>query len=173
MGLVADLGYSRTAPNAVQRGFQLFAGSRFGAWLFSKILKPMDVVIDKVTHGRFTGPEILAGLPVIWLTTTGRKSGAPRTNPLVGVPLGQDILVVGSNFGQKKPPAWAFNLDANPSATVRMKGSTVDVTARRATEEEAEQAWTLGAGVYSGFPKYRDRLVSREVKIFVLSAVDR
>ena len=83
-------------------------------------------------------PEVLAGLPVIMVTTTGARSGLPRTMPLAGIPCGDDLAVVGSNFAQPSTPAWVHNLEADPQATVVWRDRSVAVRARPATDAERE-----------------------------------
>ena len=77
MGLAADLSYAFPRANWFQRAVKAFASSRPGAWLFSKLLRHLDDLVQKLTRGRTSAPEVLAGLPVLDVTTTGRKSGSP------------------------------------------------------------------------------------------------
>ncbi len=100
MGLAADLDYRHRPANAAQRLVQAFGSSRPGAWLFSRTLRHLDTAVARVTRGRHSAPELLAGLPVLDLTTTGRKSGQPRTSHLISIPVGDDLALLGTNFGQ-------------------------------------------------------------------------
>lgn len=170
MGLLEDLGYGFKSPNGLQRGMQNFASSRPGAWLFSKTLYPMDKLLFRVTGGRLTLPSLTAGLPVIMLTTTGARSGKPRTMPLLGIPVGEDLAVIGSNYGQKPTPGWVYNLEADPSATVGYRDRTVAVTARRADASETDLVFEMAAGVYAGYAKYRSRADHRVIRVFVLES---
>src|SRR3954453_11408123 len=119
MGVAADLGYEYQRPGAFRRAMQAVSGSRPGAWFFSKTLEPMDRVCQKVTKGRMTVTHALAGLPVVYVTSTGRRSGEPRTHPLAGVPVRDTIALIGSNFGGNQTPGWVLNLEADPKASVR------------------------------------------------------
>jgi deazaflavin-dependent oxidoreductase (nitroreductase family) len=110
----------------------------------------------------------MAGLPVIMMTTTGAKTGKDRTMPLVGIPMGDDLAVMGSNFGQSSTPGWVYNLRAKPEATVEFGSESVAVAARSATTAETERAFEAGAAFYGGFPKYRQRASHRELEVFVL-----
>jgi deazaflavin-dependent oxidoreductase (nitroreductase family) len=168
MGVLDDLGYTIKPANGAQRLTQKFGASGPGAWLFQKILYPIDKTLYKATDGRFTAPGVLAGLPVIMLTTTGAKSGMTRTMPLVGIPLGGDLAVIGSNYGQKPTPGWVYNLEADPTATVTYRDRSVDVTARAATDAEADEAFAIGATFYPGYGKYRERASHRTIRVFVL-----
>ena len=169
MGLAADLSYEIPRANWFQRGIKAFAASRPGAWLFSKVLRHLDDVVQRLSRGRTTVPELLAGLPVIDVTTTGRRSGQPRTSHLISVPVGDTLAVLGTNFGQPGTPAWVLNLEADPAATVRYKHTTVPVTARPASEAEFAQVLAASGPVYPGYRKYQQRIQGhRKLRIFVL-----
>ncbi len=170
MGLIGELGYEAKAANAAQRLVQRLAATRPGSWIFQRTVYRVDRPLFRLTKGRVTLPGLLAGLPVILLTTAGAKSGLDRTMPLAGIPIGDDLAVIGSNFGQRATPGWVYNLRANADATVGYRTTSVAVTARPATATETERAFEVGAGFYGGFPKYRDRVSQREIHVFVLEA---
>jgi deazaflavin-dependent oxidoreductase (nitroreductase family) len=171
MGLIEHLDYEVTSANPVQRVVQKVAASSPGSWVFQRTLYPVDKALFRATKGRLTVPGILAGLPVILLTTTGARTGKQRTMPLVGVPVGDELAVIGSNYGQQSTPGWVHNLRATPEATVTYGADTVEVTARRATEEEADQAFEAGAAFYGGFAEYRERASHRTIEVYVLEPV--
>jgi deazaflavin-dependent oxidoreductase (nitroreductase family) len=168
MALQNELGYTVKMPNATQRAVQSFASTKPGAWVFQKTLYPMDRMLYSKSGGRITVAGIMAGLPVIVLTTTGAKSGQPRTMPLIGIPMGDGLAVLGTNYGQKPTPGWVYNLKADPSAIVEYRGISVEVVARLATPSEAEDAFALAAKVYPAYSEYRDRIEGREVAAFIL-----
>ncbi len=165
-----ELDYETGSANAIQMITQRVASSRPGAWVFQRTLYPFDKVLYNATGGRLTGASLMAGLPVIMLTTTGAKSGQQRTMPLVGIPLGDDMAVVGSNYGQKSTPGWVYNLRSNPDATVGFRSKEVAVSARPATDEETEQAFEAGSAFYGGYEKYRARTDHREIQVFILES---
>ena len=70
-----------------------------------------DKFVQRISKGRVTILD-LAGLPNLMLTVKGRKSGVPRTTPLLCVPYQGGNLIAGSNFGQLKPPVWVVNVRA-------------------------------------------------------------
>ena len=169
MSVLDELDYTVKPANAAQRVTQKIAASGPGAWLFQRTLYPVDKLLYKRTKGRVTIAELMAGLPVIMLTTTGAKSGEPRSMPLVGIPLGDDLALIGSNYGQKRTPGWVYNLEANPEATVSYRERSVEVTARRATDAETDRAFEIAAGFYPGYGKYRERASHRTIRVFVLT----
>lgn len=168
MGLAADLGYAYTRPNAFQRSMQLLGSTRGGAWAFSKTLRHVDRLVHRLSKGRTSAPQVLAGLPVLMVTTTGRKSGQPRTTPLIAPPIGDTVALLGTNFGQRNTPAWVFNLEADPRATVEFHGRRIDVVARPATDEERAEIWAAAGSVYGGYVKYQERISGRDIRVFVL-----
>jgi deazaflavin-dependent oxidoreductase (nitroreductase family) len=168
MGLASDLSYRFKPANLFQRMIQSFASTRPGAWLFAKLLRHVDDLFAKVTGGRVSAPGLLAGLPVIDLSTTGRKSGVRRTSHLISVPVGDTLALLGTNFGQKATPAWVFNLEADPHADVTYKDRTLPVVARPASDAEYAEVMLNSASVYGGYAKYRQRITGRTVRIFVL-----
>jgi deazaflavin-dependent oxidoreductase (nitroreductase family) len=169
LGLAAELGYAYRPPNALQRGMQAFGGSRPGAWMFSKTLRHMDRAVFKLSKGRTSVPLLLAGLPVLRVTTTGRRSGQPRTSPLIAPPIGDTLALVGTNFGQPHTPAWVHNLEADPSCAVVYRDASVEARARPATDDERIEVWKIADGVYRGYTKYQQRIDERrDIRVFVL-----
>lgn len=168
MSTIDAIGFQPTPANAAQRVMQRIGASPPGAWFFQRTLYPIDKWLYRKTKGRVTVPGIVAGLPVVMLTTTGAKSGQRRTMPLLGVPVGQDLAVIGSNYGQERTPGWVYNLEANPGATISYGGQDVDVVARRADDQEADEAFRLAEPIYAGYAHYRERAAHREIRVFIL-----
>lgn len=173
MGVAADLGYRHQRPNAVQRFGQAFGSTRGGAWLFSKILAPTDRLVFRMTKGRTSAPALLAGLPVMMVTTTGRKTGQARTTPLIAVSLGDSLALIGTNFGQTGTPAWVYNLEADPRLTVTYGEARLELQVRPVSEDERSEVWSNAAGVYGGYDKYLERISGRAIRVFVLEPVSR
>lgn len=168
MGLLDQLEYQVNSANKLQRVTQTVASSGPGSWVFQRTLYPVDKALFKMTKGKVTVPGLLAGLPVIMLTTTGAKSGKQRTMPLVGIPMDGDLAVIGSNYGQESTPGWVHNLRKTPAAAVGYKSKSASVVARPATDAETDKAFELGAAFYGGYPKYRERAAHRKIQAFVL-----
>lgn len=123
---------------------------------------------------RWTGGVIganAAGLPNLLLTTTGRKSGQPRTVPLVYVEDGDRCVVIASYGGSPTHPAWWLNLEADPNATVQIRGRTFPVTARKATGDERAELWPRAVKLYGGYAGYQ-RITDREIPVVILEPAD-
>ena len=168
MGLAADLGYRLKPANPLQRGVQGFASTRPGAWFFARTLHHLDDLVGRLSRGRTSVPELLGGLPVVDVTTTGRRSGLRRRTHLISVPVGDTLALLGTNFGQPSTPAWVLNLEADPHATVTFHGTSREVVARPASEAEVREVLANSAGVYGGYLTYQQRITHRRLRIFVL-----
>ena len=168
MGLAEELHYRFKPANPAQRAIQALVASRGGAWVFSRVLPTLDTWVERLTRGRHTVPSLLGGLPVVDVTTTGRKSGLPRTAHLIGIPHLDTLALIGSNFGQPSTPTWVLNLEANPAATVSYRGVVQDVVARQATDLEQAEVLDRSEQVYIGYRKYQTRITGRRLRVFVL-----
>lgn len=170
MPILADLGYVYQTPNGFQRSMQKVASSKPGSAFFSRVLPKLDWAVLKASNGKATMVSFFAGVPVLWLTTTGAKSGEKRTAPLLGIPYGEDVVLIGSNWGGEKTPGWVFNLEAHPQAVVGYRDRSVNATARRADAQEANDVFAHAASLYPGYASYRERASHRTIRVFVLSS---
>ena len=125
---------------------------------------PADRLLGRLTGGRLVG---LGLVPSLLLITTGRRSGKPRSTPLLGVPDRDAVIVVGSNWGGPRHPAWALNLLADPAATVRRQGASRPVRARLLAGPERDRAWQLALRQWPAYRVYAER-AGRPLHVFRL-----
>lgn len=146
------------------------AATRAGAAVMKASSVHLDPIIFKATGGRFTliGPAVI---PHLLLTTTGRKSGQKREAQLVYTDVEGVIYIVASNFGGEKHPAWSYNLDADPVATMQIKKDPVSVTAERLSEHEKEAVWDQLVDNIPNYGVYRER-TDRNIKVYRLVPTD-
>ncbi len=144
-----------------------FASTRAGSWLV-RTLTPLDRRILQRSRGRYTALGPL-GAPVLLLTTRGARTGQPRTTPLLYARDGDDLIVVGSNFGQEHHPAWTANLLADPHATVTIGGTDVSAVGALLEGEEAESGFARMVEVARTYDAYRSR-TARRIRVFRLTA---
>lgn len=130
-----------------------------------KAVGKLNVPVYRATKGRLFGR--LASSPVLLLTTTGRRSGAPRTVPVLYMRDGERLVVIGSNAGNRRAPAWALNLQAHPDVEVELGGQRLAVRASVAAGTERAELWRRFNKQYSGFDYYEAR-TSRDIRLFVL-----
>jgi deazaflavin-dependent oxidoreductase (nitroreductase family) len=144
---------------------QRMAASPWFARVGPKIAPKVDRTVHRLTGGRYTVSQFM--LPVVVLTTTGAKSGLPRTVPLAAVPVDGDLVVVGSNFGQTHHPAWSANLIAHPRAQVSIGGDEYDVDAVLLDAEALEEVWPRLTEIWPLFDRYAETS-GRTLRVFRL-----
>jgi deazaflavin-dependent oxidoreductase (nitroreductase family) len=132
------------ATNAFHRMMRTVAATKVGGAFLRPTAHRLDRLVTKVTGGRSSFAAIATGIPAVMLTTTGAKSGQPRTVAVYGIPHPDGVGLIASNFGGEKHPAWYHNLKANPSATVSIGRDTWQATARPATNAERDEIWAKG-----------------------------
>ena len=108
------------------------------------------------------------GVPILLLTSTGRRTGEPRTTPLIFARDGDDFLVVASMGGAPQHPKWYLNLEANPKAEVQVKAERIPVTARTATPDEKPRLWDIVRAQWPNYDVYQSR-TERDIPVVVLS----
>lgn len=156
------------SPNSLQRAVKRLASLGPVAWLLARALRHLDRSVMLISGGRTTATSLLSGLPVIYLTTTGARSGQPRTTPLICGVDGDRLILFATNFGGRKNPAWSYNLRVHPVATVAYQGKSAVYRSREATPEERIRYWRMADRLYVGYTAYRQRAAHREIPIFVL-----
>ena len=106
-------------------------------------------------------------MPVLLLTTTGRRTGRSRTTPLTYLRDGDALVLVASAGGSDRAPAWSLNLDADPDVIVRRGGRAERRLARRASAEERDRLWPEITATYRGYARYQAR-TAREIPVYLL-----
>ena len=154
--------------NAAQRGMRLLAGTWPMAWFCARVLHHLDGPVLRRSGGRHSVSSTLTGLPIVQLTTVGARSGEPRTLPVVGVPDGDRLVVVASNYGQQHNPAWYYNLKANPRCRAALHGQDHEMVAYEAEGEERRRLWELDVSVYPPRNHYAQRAGTRRIPVMVL-----
>jgi F420H(2)-dependent quinone reductase len=125
----------------------------------------LNVPLYRLSRGRLMGK--IGTAPVLLLTSTGRRSGQQRTAPVLYLTDAERLVVVGSNAGNQRAPAWSFNLKDNPDAEVEIRGERRQVRARVAEGEERADLWKKVNELYEGFDSY-DAQTARDIAVFVL-----
>jgi len=154
--------------NLLQRTLRRLGACGPGSWLFARILHRIDRPVHRLTRGRHTFTSLLAGFPVVMLTTTGARSGAARTVPLLGLPTDDGLVVIASSFGRVHHPAWHHNLRANPDAIVAVDGVVHAVRAVEARGEQRARIWREGLTVFPGWSHHQQRAAHREIAVYIL-----
>ena len=160
---------SYAEANLMQRSIRRFAATRPGSWFFARVLHHLDRVVYRLSRQRTTLAGVLSGLPVVMLTTTGAKSGRPSTAPLLGFEDGDALIVIASNYGKARHPAWYHNLRAHPRARLAVRGAWRDVVGEEVESPERERLLQVASVVYPGYAVYVKRAAPRRISVFRLS----
>jgi deazaflavin-dependent oxidoreductase (nitroreductase family) len=138
--------------------------------------QPTDISLlgaDHVRRYQETDGEvgyIWNGVPILLLTTTGRRTGARRTTPLIFERSGDDYLVVASMGGAPTHPKWYLNLQADPNAEIQVRAQHLAVTARTASDDEKPALWKLATDAWPNYDAYQAR-TDRVIPVVALSPV--
>lgn len=152
----------------VGRMVQKMAGSRWFAKVAPPVITPLDKVVHKLSGGRFLLSRAM--VPTVLLTTTGAKTGQPRSVPLACIPDGDVIYLVGSNFGREHHPAWSGNLLKTPRAEVSFEGETFAVDAQHLSDDEKAEVWPTILKAWPLYDRYVERS-GRNLRVFRLRRV--
>jgi deazaflavin-dependent oxidoreductase (nitroreductase family) len=125
----------------------------------------VHTAVYRASGGRVAGEA--GNLPVLLLTTTGRKTGKQRTTPLLFIRDGDDLVVVASNGGMDWFPGWWLNLQQRSAAVIEIGRERQDVAASKADPERRARLWPEFTGPYPGYLKYEAR-TPREIPLVVL-----
>ena len=135
---------------------------------FTRTVTALHTQVYRRTGGKFGAK---AGSTTMGLlTTTGRRSGEPRTTPLNIMADGDRWLLVASYGGDDRDPQWFRNLQANPEATIQLGAEKIPVRAAIATPEEKKTLWPKVVGAYKGYDGYQ-RKTSRDIPVVILTRV--
>ncbi|OLT28822.1 deazaflavin-dependent nitroreductase [Actinomadura sp. CNU-125] len=147
--------------------FHRISGAPWFAKIGPKIVPRVDRALSRLTGGRFLIGQAL--VPSLVLVATGAVSGQPRRTPLACLPEPDGgWLVVGSNFGREKHPAWTGNLLKTPEAEVVFRGRTVPVKAHLLDDTERAEVWPRLVQVWPVYDRYVER-AGRQLRIFRLA----
>jgi len=145
-----------------------FARSRVGRRLAIDVSSRLDPVLLRLSGGR------LSTFPMaktVLLTVPGRRSGVPRTCPLLYFTQGDEVVLIASSFGRAKHPAWYHNVTANPEVELLSRGRGGRYVARQTEGEERARLYALAQELYSGYGPYQDRAGDREIPVLALRPV--
>ena len=121
-----------------------------------KVMSAVNTWVYRLTGGRLGG-RFPGGAPVLLLTTVGRKSGAPRTAPLLYLADGADVVVVASKGGMSRHPVWYLNLEAQPRCEVEIGRTRRTMISRRVRDDEKATLWPRLCAMYPDYAGYQAR----------------
>jgi deazaflavin-dependent oxidoreductase (nitroreductase family) len=152
-----------------ERAMESFARTGVGTWYLKRIAPRIDPPLLRLTGGRVSS---VYPTPVMLLTTTGAKSGQPRTLPLLYVTDGEQLILMASNYGKTSHPAWFRNLTANPKVEVLAGRRSGSYQASEITDaSERARAWELALDQYAGYADYEVRAGDRTIPLVRLERI--
>ena len=151
--------------NWLEQQLENFAKSKVGGWYYVNVAMRIDRVLLPMSGGRISASP---GQPVCLLETVGAKSGQARKTPLLFIPDGKRVVLIGSKAGAARHPAWVHNLRANPRVKVLAPKRSGEYVAREAEGEERERLWDKAVDFYAGYATYQQRAGNRRIPVVVL-----
>ncbi len=133
--------------------------------IFAKLFTGVHRGLFRLSRGRIGGR--FGKMPILLLTTKGRKSGLARTTPLTYLLDGDDYVLIASNGGKDWPPAWFGNLTAHPEGVVQLGSQKFRVTATVADAEQRRRLWPIVLERYPNYAGY-EKKTTREIPLTIL-----
>lgn len=134
---------------------------------FVEIFWKVHLALYRWTNGRIGGSVV--NMPVLLLTTTGRKSGERRTTALTFLQKGDAYVVIASYLGEPRHPSWWLNLQASPKAEIQVGAQRKNVTAREVDGDEREHLWNEVVARQKDYAEYQQR-TTRRIPVVMLES---
>lgn len=154
--------------NWLQKLGAAFVASKFGGWYMTRVAPHIDRLLLRVSKGRWSTIAV-GGEVTALLTNIGAKSGQPRQTPLAYFTDGERIILVASNGGNPRHPAWYYNLRANPQAQITILGETKTYIASESSGDERTRLWQMAVDFYPGYASYQERAPHRKIPVMVMT----
>ena len=129
------------------------------------LIGPEHVRVYRETNGE--KGYLWNGVPTLLFTTRGRKSGEPRTNPIIFTPVGDKYVIVASKGGSPTHPAWYLNILEDPNIEVQVKADKFKAAARTAESPEREELWAEAVKAWPNYDVYQSR-TDRKIPVVVI-----
>jgi deazaflavin-dependent oxidoreductase (nitroreductase family) len=152
--------------DAFTRAVSWFVSTRPGAWFFTRVAMRIDRRLMPLTKGRV---RMSLGMPSLLLSHRGAKSNAERTTPLLYFTVGDDVILLASNGGAPKHPAWYHNVRAHPEVSLSNGGASRRYEGREAEGDERQRLFGLACQMYPGYARYQARTGGRRIPVMVFS----
>ncbi len=158
------------AGSAAKRLGARLGFSSGGQWFMRQIAPRLDPSLMRLTRGRATslGPWPRSVL----LTHTGARSGIERTSPWVYFTDGDRVILVASNYGGTRNPAWYHNIKANPTVTLLGGGFEGRFVGEEVTGEDRDRVWALATKWNPGYAHYQSLAGGRTIPLIALNSID-
>jgi deazaflavin-dependent oxidoreductase (nitroreductase family) len=159
----------RTGSALLRIGARL-TGSTPGRWLTRRVAPRIDRPLLKMSRGRLSSAMVT---PELLLVTVGAKTGRHRTTPLTYFTDQGRVVVVASNYGGSRHPAWYYNVLANPRVTISAGGYTGTFDGQEVTGAERDRLWTLATNFIPSYADYERLARGRTIPVLVFTETTR
>jgi deazaflavin-dependent oxidoreductase (nitroreductase family) len=139
-----------------------------GRWVARRVAPRIDPTLLRLSNGRVSSAMVT---PELLLTTTGAKSGKPRTTPLTYFTDNGRVIVVASNYGGRRHPSWYFNVKAHPQVTITARGYTGTFVGDEVTGTERDRLWELTTAFIPSYADYKELAGRRTIPILAFTEV--
>ncbi len=156
-----------TKPSRLKALVEPVARTRAGRWWLINVSPRLDRAIFRLSGGRFTSIPV----PILTLVHTGARTGRRRENLLTYFTDDGDLIVMASNYGRDRHPAWYYNVKARPEVDVRAAGQVVRCRAMVTTGEDRDRLWELAKRLTRTYADYETRADNREIQVVRLRPV--
>ena len=137
-------------------------GMRIAGWYLKHIVPKIEPALSNLSRGRLTSLPIS---PIVFLETVGARSGRPYVSPLTYFTVGEDVILVASNYGLRSNPGWYHNLKARPEVTLRAGGTSRRYIARVTSGQEREDLWDAATRWTPPLARYQQMAGERTVPV--------
>ena len=155
------------SPERLRQMIFNMAVTRRGMQIFYLFVRLIDIPISRLTNGAFIPSANRNIMPIVYLTTIGAKSQIPRSVPVLCIPDGRNLILVGSNWGNQQNPGWTYNLRTHPKAQIYKDREKINFTARELHDDERAVYWQKAVEFYPPYKSYEQRS-GRSLPIFLL-----
>jgi deazaflavin-dependent oxidoreductase (nitroreductase family) len=152
-------------PSRFQKAIHRVGMSDAGRWFGIEVSSRIDPFLLRATGGRFSTTSFF---PLVLMTVPGRKTGEPRTVPLVYFTQGDEVILTASSFGRGKHPAWYLNAVAAGRVELRAKGRGATYLVRETEGAERDRLFELSKNLYAGYGLYEERATNRTIPVLAL-----
>jgi len=145
------------------------SATRWGSRLIARRLQAWDRFVLRLTRGRTSATSAMTGLPVLLIRCVGAHSGLERVTPLLAIGDERRYLLIASNFGSPKHPAWYHNLKSNPQVEILRDSQPRAYIARELHGEPRDWAWETAVAHFAGYALYAQRAGGRRIPVLELT----
>jgi deazaflavin-dependent oxidoreductase (nitroreductase family) len=158
----------QAAPSLAKRVITPVALTKAGTWFLKNVSRRVDPTLARLSRGRVS---TIVFTPVVLLSTTGARSGLTRTVPLLYFTDGDRAILVASNYGGTRHPAWYHNVRANPEVTLSAGGYEGRFLGRETTGEERRRLWALAQQLTRGYSQYETTTQGRQIPVLAFTPI--